>query len=234
VPTVLITGAGRGLGLEFARQYAADGWRVLALARAASPELAAAIAAGGGGVTHHTLDVEHLEAIRALAEMLRDTAIDVLINNAGAIGTAGRGSGASRFGATDYNAWSLALKVNVQAPLAMAEAFVEHVAASEQKKIVTLSSLMGSISANRLGGFYAYRSSKAGVNAVVKSMALDLARRGITCLALHPGWARTDMGGPQAELPAEKSVAGLRRVIAEAGPAQSGHFLQYDGAELPW
>jgi NAD(P)-dependent dehydrogenase (short-subunit alcohol dehydrogenase family) len=234
VPTVLITGASRGLGFEFTRQYAADGWRVLALARAAGPELSAAIAASGGAITHHALDVEHLDAIRALAETLRGTAIDVLINNAGAIGTAGRGSGSSRFGATDYNAWSLALKVNVQAPLAMAEAFVEHVAASAQKKIATLSSLMGSVSANRLGGFYAYRSSKAGVNAVVKSMALDLARRGIVCLALHPGWARTDMGGPQAELAPEKSVAGLRRVIAEAGAAQSGHFLQYDGAELPW
>jgi NAD(P)-dependent dehydrogenase (short-subunit alcohol dehydrogenase family) len=233
VPTVLITGAGRGLGLEFTRQYAADGWRVLALARAASPELAAAMSANPA-ITHHALDVEHLAAIRSLATTLRGTAIDVLINNAGAIGTAGRGSGASRFGATDYDAWLLALKVNVQAPLAMAEAFIDHVAASEQKKIVTLSSLMGSMSANRLGGFYAYRSSKAGANAVAKSMALDLARRGVVCLALHPGWARTDLGGPHAELPPEKSVAGLRRVIAEAGPAQSGHFLQYDGAELPW
>jgi len=234
VATVLITGAGRGLGLEFARQYAADGWQVLALARTVSSELSEVMATGGGRIRHHALDVEDLDAIRALATELKGTAIDVLINNAGVMGSSGRGSGTSRFGATDYAAWSTAFRVNVQAPLAVSEAFVEHVAASREKKIATLSSLMGSIAANRLGGFYAYRSSKAAVNAVVKSMALDLARRGIVCLAFHPGWARTDMGGPQADVPVEKSVTGMRRLIAEAGPAQSGHFLQYDGAELSW
>jgi len=116
----------------------------------------------------------------------------------------------------------------------VAEALVEHVAASDQKKIVTLSSELGSVAANKTGGLYAYRSSKAAVNAVMKSMAVDLAPRGIIAVPMHPGWVRTDMGGPKAPLSAGESASGMRRVIAGLTPADSGRFLQWDGKELPW
>jgi NAD(P)-dependent dehydrogenase (short-subunit alcohol dehydrogenase family) len=126
------------------------------------------------------------------------------------------------------------LRVNLFGPMKMAEAFVENVAASEQKKLVTLTSIVGSIGQNTFGGLYAYRSSKAAANSIMKSMALDLKRRGIIALPMHPGWVRTDIGGPRAELDAPAAVAGLRKVIGGLMPADAGRFLQWDGRELPW
>jgi NAD(P)-dependent dehydrogenase (short-subunit alcohol dehydrogenase family) len=227
MPTVLITGANRGLGLEFARQYAADGWRVIACARQADAPALRQLAATGGSVSTHALDVSDFAAIDALAAELSGTPIDVLLNVAGVMGSKG-------FGATDYAEWSRVLTVNVLAPMKMAEAFVEHVAASEHKKIVTLTSRMGSIGDNTSGGYYAYRSSKAAANAVMKSLALDLAGRGIIAVPIHPGWVRTDMGGPSAPLATPDSAVGMRRVIAGLTAADSGRFLQYEGREIPW
>lgn len=239
MPTCLITGASRGLGIEFARQYSAEGWQVHACARqgAGSAALAELAAASAGRITLHALDVEDLAAIEALAAGLAGQPLDVLINNAGTAGAksfATAGMTAGRFGSTDYTDWQRTFRVNVQGPMKMAEAFVEHVAASEERKIVTLTSIMGSISSNGLGGMYPYRTTKAAANMLMRSLAVDLARRGIIALALHPGWARTDMGGPRAEVDVTTSVGGLRRVIAGATRAQSGHFLQWDGRELPW
>lgn len=239
MPTVLVTGCSRGLGLEFVRQYAAEGWRVLACARApaAAAELAALAAGSEGRVATHALDVTDHAAIDALARALAGTPIDVLINNAGTMGAqsfARSGPTVQRFGHSDYEDWLAMVRTNVFAPMKMAEAFVEHVAASEQKKIVTLTSIVGSIASNSFGGMYAYRSTKAGANAIMKSMALDLARRGITCAPLHPGWAKTDMGGANAPVDPRESVRGLRAVIAGLAKAQTGRFLQWDGAELPW
>ena len=116
----------------------------------------------------------------------------------------------------------------------MAEAFLPHVAASAGKTIVTLTSVVGSMASNLIGGLYAYRSSKAAANAVMKSMSVDLKRHGIIALPMHPGWARTDMGGPKAPVEPAESVAGMRRVIAALAPEDAGRFLQYDGTELPW
>jgi NAD(P)-dependent dehydrogenase (short-subunit alcohol dehydrogenase family) len=239
MPTVLITGAGRGLGLEFVRQYAADGWSVLAGARdpAKYAELEALTRAAAGRIRAFALDVVNHTSIDALAEQLAGTPIDVLINNAGTMGAqsfAGQGMQAQRFGMSDYADWTRTFKVNTLAPMKMAEAFVEHVAASAQKKIITLSSVIASIGSNNLGGLYAYRSTKTAVNAVMRSMALDLARRGIIAVPLHPGWAATDMGGPNAPLRPQHSVAGMRQVIAGLTKDKSGRFWQYDGKELPW
>jgi NAD(P)-dependent dehydrogenase (short-subunit alcohol dehydrogenase family) len=239
MPTVLITGAGRGLGLEFVRQYAADGWSVLATARdpAGRTELEALTKAAAGRLRVFVLDVLDHASIDALAAQLDGTPIDVLINNAGTMGTqsfAGQGMQAQRFGKSDYADWTSTFRVNTLAPMKMAEAFVEHVAASTQKKIVTLSSVIASIGSNNLGGLYAYRSTKTAVNAVMRSMALDLARRGIIAVPLHPGWAATEMGGPNAPLRPQHSVAGLRQVIAGLTKEKSGRFWQYDGKELPW
>jgi NAD(P)-dependent dehydrogenase (short-subunit alcohol dehydrogenase family) len=230
--TVLITGANRGIGLEFARQYAADGWRVLACCR--HPEKAEALnklaAEHPDSVLIHALEVTDLAQIESLAKLLANESIDVLINNAGYYPDSDR----KGFGHADCNEWTLAFRVNTITPLKMAEAFVANVARSELKIIATLSSKMGSMDDNTSGGSYQYRSSKAAVNMVNKSLSLDLKDQGITTVVLHPGWVQTDMGGPNALITVEQSVTGLRQVIGKLAPADSGKFFSYDGQEIPW
>jgi len=126
------------------------------------------------------------------------------------------------------------LRINTLGPLKMAESFVTQVAASGQKKIVTLSSILGSVGANEAGGMYSYRSSKAAVNAVMKSLSIDLKSRGIIAVPIHPGWVRTDMGGPGADIDVQTSVAGMVRVIGGLTTADSGKFFNYAGELLPW
>lgn len=229
--TVLITGANRGLGLEFCKQYAADGWQVLACCRA--PQRASeltSLAAWYPRVQIFTLNVSDAAQIDGLAAQLRDTGIDVLINNAGVYGDSpGRG-----FGRLDYAAWTKSLAVNTQAPVKMAEAFLPHLMRGDQKLLVAVTSLMGSIADNTGGGSIIYRSSKAALNAAMKTLAIDLKDQGIGVLLLHPGWVKTAMGGPNAPLEAQQSVAGLRQTIAAFTIEQSGSFLKYDGTPLPW
>ncbi len=240
MPTVLVTGASRGLGLEFARQYAADEWQVIACARSpqSATELARLAESSAGRIEVHALDVTDFDAIDALSGRLADRAIDVLINCAGTMGAgifAQPGMRADAFGASDFAGWERVFRINTFAPMKMAEAFVGHVARSGQKKIVSLSSVMGSIARNELGGFYSYRASKAALNAIMRSMAIDLGRRhGIICASLHPGWVRTDMGGPRAEIDPATSVAGMRKVIADLTADHAGRFWTYEGVELPW
>ncbi len=227
--TVLVTGASRGIGAEFVRQYAADGWRVHALARdpGCSKVLADACRTHGERICTHAVDVTNHAAIDALAGDLAGTPIDLLLNVAGVLV-------ANPFGQSDYERWMNSVRVNLFGPMKISEAFVEHVAASDQRKIVTLTSVLGSIGGNAAGGMYDYRSTKAAVNAIMKSMSLDLARRRIIAVPIHPGWVRTDMGGARAEVDVATSVTGMRAVIAGLTPAQSGRFLTYQGAELPW
>ena len=226
MPTVLITGANRGIGLEFAHQYAAAGYRVHAACRA--PGSADALASLGERVTLHALDVTDHAGIEALAAGLENEAIDILINNAGIYGEG------QEFGEIDYAAWLEVMRVNTLAPLKMAECFLPHLEAGKMKMIASLTSRMGSIAENDAGGVYIYRASKAALNAAARSLALDLAPRGITVIVFHPGWVKTDMGGPRALIDAETSVAGMRAVIEGAGPKDSGRFFNYDGAEVPW
>ncbi len=229
--TVLITGASRGLGLEYARQYAAAKWRVHACCR--DPDSADALndlaARSAGAVTVHRLDVVDHGRIDALAEALGDEPVDVLLNNAGIYG-----GGHKEFGKIDYPRWEETLRVNSLAPLRMVEAFVEHVARSGRKLVVCMSSRMGSMAANTGGGSYVYRSSKAALNAVARSLAADLGNRGITVVVLSPGWVATDMGGAGAPLGPEESVRGMRSLIDRFSPADSGRFFGHDGAEIPW
>jgi NAD(P)-dependent dehydrogenase (short-subunit alcohol dehydrogenase family) len=240
MPTVLVTGASRGLGLEFARQYAADGWRVLAGVRspARSTELAGLAAGSAGLIEVHPLDVADHASIDALAARLAGTPIDVLLNNAGTMGKGefGRqGLAMDRFGASDFEDWAQTFRINAFAPMKMAEAFVAHVGASEQKKIVSITSVVGSIARNTIGGLYSYRASKAALNAIMRSMSVDLGRRhGIIAAPLHPGWARTDMGGGRADISAAQSVSGCRSVIAGLTREGAGRYWAYDGSELPW
>ena len=237
MPTVLITGANRGLGLEFARQYAADGWRTVACVRA--PDTAVELLELGEAnraLEIHGLDVADHDAIAAVANALKGVSLDVLINNAGLLHRgAGRDwSQTQGLGTIDYPACRRELEVNTLSPLAMAEAFVDHLAAEDGGKLVTVSSTLGSIAGNTSGGLYVYRASKAAVNMVMRSLAADLKDRAIAVAALHPGWVRTDMGGPQADLDAPTSVAGLRRVIAGLTPARSGRFYDWQGEEMAW
>lgn len=228
-PHVLVTGANRGLGLEFVKQYLADGWRVIACCRnpLSSSALIALTASSGGRLTVRELDVADSGQIERLAAILAGEAIDVLINNAGFYPE-------GEFGHVDAADWETAFRINTMAPMKMAECFVEQVARSGQRKIVTLSSKMGSIADNGSGGSYIYRSSKTAVNMVMKSLSIDLAARGIAVGVLHPGWVLTDMGGPNALIDATQSVSGLRRVIAGLTLENAGRFIAYDGKEIPW
>jgi len=227
MPSVLITGANRGLGLEFTRQYAADGWRVFAACR--DPAGARDLAAVEGDVSAETLDVDDGLQVAALANKLSGQPIDVLINNAGIYGP----KGVTR-DTVVYDAWGQVFRTNAMSPLAVSAAFAANVAQGGQKKIITLSSIMGSIAENDSSGDFIYRSSKAAVNAVMKSLAGDLKSEGITVAVLHPGWVRTDMGGPDAAIEAPESVTGMRAVIAGLKESDSGRFLNYDGTEIPW
>lgn len=229
--TVLITGANRGLGLEFARQYAADGWKVYAASRA--PAEASALqdlaAASGGRIEVMALDVRDTASVGAAAAKLAGVAIDLLLNNAGVGSPKGQ-----KLGSLDYAAWQRVLDTNTLGPMRVTEAFLGNLEQGSQKKVVTITSKMGSIDDNGSGGSYAYRSSKAAVNMVVKSLSIDLADRGITCIVVHPGWVRTDMGGPGGLISPEQSIAGIRKLIAGLAPADAGKFFNYDGQPIPW
>ena len=229
--SALITGANRGIGLEFARQYLADGWQVYAACRdpASASELRRLAQASDDNLLILALNVTDPETVKAVAAQLDGQAIDLLLNNAGVGGARGQ-----TVGNIDYKAWAKVLDVNTMGPVRVAEAFVDHVARSERKLIVTLTSGMGSLADNISGGSIAYRSSKAAVNMVMRSLAIDLAPRSITCVVVNPGWVRTDMGGAHATLTPAESVSMLRRLIETLGPAESGKFFNYDGSEYAW
>jgi len=226
--TVFITGAKRGIGFEFTKQYAEDGWKVLACCRdpANAPELLA-LAQKNSNIQVVTLDVMNFKQIEQVADTLQHTPIDVLINNAGIYPE-------SRFGDVDMEEWSTAFKINSMAPLKLAEAFQANLAKSELKKLATLSSKMGSIEDNTSGGSYIYRSTKTAVNMVMKSLSIDLATTGISVVTLHPGWVLTDMGGPNALINVKTSVSGLRNVIDKLSLVNTGKFIAYDGKEIAW
>ncbi len=226
MPTVLITGANRGLGLEFVRSFAADGWRVHACAR--NIEKAKRVKEVSGDVVCHKLDVTNGLKVASLARELAEEPLDLLINNAGVFGPR------TGFGETDYDEWDAVLKVNTLAPLRMAERFVNMLEKSERGVVVNVSSIMGSIASNESGNSYIYRSSKAALNMITKGLSVDLAPKGITVVSVHPGWVQTDMGGQEADIAPVASIAGLRQVIAGLHPRDSGKFFNYDGSEIAW
>ena len=226
--TILITGANRGIGLAFTKQYAEAGWKVLACCR--EPQSASALQACAkthSNIQVFALDVADFEQVAALAHKLNDVAIDVLINNAGVYpdGSANDADGA---------AWEKAFKINSIAPYMMADAFKSHIAKSQLKKLATLSSKMGSIDDNTSGGSYIYRSSKTAVNMVMKSLSIDLAPMGIAVVTLHPGWVQTDMGGSNALINTQTSVSGMRKVLDNLSLVNTGKFIAYDGKEIAW
>lgn len=228
---VLITGANRGLGLEWARQYAEAGWKVLASCR--RPEDAEdlkALADRQPLVGLLRLDVTDSEQLRTLQLDLEDAEIDVLLNNAGVYLDKFMGE----LGGIDYEIWMRTFAVNTLGAVRVSEAFTEQVARSGKKQIVTISSHMGAIAEITAPGNYAYRSSKTALNAAMKGLSHGFAQRGIGVLLLHPGWVKTRMGGPDAPLTPEQSVHGMRRLVENFKPALNGRFFRYDGSEIPW
>ena len=228
---ILITGASRGIGLEMVRYGMDQGWDILACCR--NPQQAEKLLSmaqlSNGRVSVFLADMSELATLQALAYELRHEAIDMLINNAGVYG-----SDKNCFGQVDANDWLETFKVNTIAPMKMSELFVEQLSMGRSKVIACLSSKMGSMDDNTSGGSYIYRSSKAALNAVVKSMSHDLADKGIKCVALHPGWVKTDMGGPNAEISTKESVSQMFNTLLNLEAEDSGRFIDIDGADIPW
>jgi NAD(P)-dependent dehydrogenase (short-subunit alcohol dehydrogenase family) len=229
--TVLITGANRGIGLELARSYAASGDRVLACCR--EPEQAAALQAlakAHANVTVYGVRVSDGASVAALARRIGDLPIDVLINNAGMAGPPIQKQSLEEM---DFEGWAETFAVNTMAPLRMLQAFRKNLAAGKNPRAVTITSQMGAI-AFPMPVMYAYCSSKGAVNKVMKMAADALKREGIAVLLVHPGFVKTDMGGPNAEITPEESAAGIASVIANASLASTGKFLKWNGEEHPW
>ncbi|MCA9289643.1 MAG: SDR family oxidoreductase [Phycisphaerales bacterium] len=222
--TVLITGANRGLGLEFAKQLHERGAVVIATARA--PEAATELKALG--VRVEALDVADDASVAALVKRIGEGSIDILINNAGVSG------GLGRLEQVDGAAVDRVMQVNLLGPMRVTRALLPALRRGDRKLVVNISSKLGSIGLNEGGGYYAYRESKAALNMFTRSIAAELKADGFTCIAMSPGWVRTDMGGPQANLSPEESITGMLGVIDDLGPDGTGRFYHYDGEPIPW
>lgn len=229
--TVVISGANRGLGLEFARQYAARGARVFAGARepARASELNAAATASDGRLTVHKLDVGSDASVSAFAAVVDSEPVDVLIANAGVFG----GDRQHRLGDVSAAEFLDTLNVNTVGPVRLADALIRNLRAGRDKKLIAVTSGMGSI-AETGGGYLGYRASKAGLNMVWATLAKDLAEDGIVCVPMSPGWAKTDMGGEGAPQEVDDTVRQMIARIDGYGPEHSGRFLGFSGREVPW
>tara|TARA_R110002110_G_scaffold9934_1_gene48595 strand:- start:622 stop:1332 length:711 start_codon:yes stop_codon:yes gene_type:complete len=219
--TAVITGANRGLGLEMAKQYAAQGWDVIATAR--EPEKAEELNAIDK-VTVMPLDAAEDSSIETFAEQLGDRPVDLFINNAGIYGPS----------ELDRDKWLDLFNVNVVGPVKLATALKDNVAKSADKKMVVISSQVGSIAENETGSMMYYRTSKAAVNQAWHSLAQQWQDEDLTLAMLHPGWVQTDMGGENADLTPQESVEGMRSVIEGLDRNKNGKFYDYSGREIPW
>ncbi len=228
--TILITGANRGIGFELTKRFSHSDWRVIATCR--SPSSADALLRlaekADSKIEIMPLDVTEQASVNHLTQVLHGQSIDVLLNNAGIIG----GDHQSLFD-MDYDIWLETLKVNTIAPFRMVQALVENLRLSSNPKIVNISSQMGSLALKSTGS-YAYRSSKAALNKVMQVMAEELRADKIIVSLVHPGWVRTDMGGPSADISVEESGAGIFNLICDLQLSDSGKFFRWNGEEHPW
>lgn len=228
---VLITGANRGIGLEMVRYAMQQGWRVFACCRDPhnADNLFNIARLSNGRISVHIADMLELATVQALSYELRHESIDILINNAGIYG-----SDKNTFGAVDVDSWLQTFQVNSIAPLKMVEAFSEQLMMGQRKIVACMSSKMGSMADNGYGNSYIYRSSKAALNAVVKSLSIDLKEKGVISVALHPGWVKTEMGGPNAEISTAECVTQIFTNLSTLTINDSGRFIDIDGTDIPW
>ena len=218
MPTVLITGANRGIGLEFARQYAAEGWDVIATARRSSDEL------DGLGVRVESLDLSDANGVADFPNKI-DGPIDLFIANAGT------SHPKDTEGADNARDWQAMMMVNAIAPYQLGQALLPKMA--DAGKMIAISSGMGSIG-DTGGGWVPYRTSKAALNMAWSNLALEAKSRGIACVLFSPGWVKTRMGGSGAEITAEQSVSDMRSTIDRLTIDDTGRFLRRNGSDIPW
>ncbi len=230
--SVLITGASRGIGLELVKYFAANSWKVYACCR--SPRKATQLLGISPNISIIKLDVASTHSIRQLTRKLRNIPIDVLINNAGLMEPLNSAfkKHIKRF--RPYKPWFDVFKVNTLGPYFIIQALFDNLIIGTQKVIVNISSDMGSMHDDKIGGYYIYRSSKAALNAITKSLAIDFQTRGITVIALHPGWVKTDMGGLHAKISAKESAKGIYNVLNNIQLSDTGKFFDYQGEALEW
>ncbi len=228
--SILITGSNRGIGLELVKQYAHAGWRVWACCR--SPEQATelhALKTQYKAVNVMQLEVNNLESIKNLARQIAQEPIDILFNNA-----AVKGGEIQTLATVQPDIWLETFKINTIAPFLIAQALMTNVALSKLKIIVNMSSNLASINDNNESDYYIYRSSKAALNMITKNMAIDLKEKQIKVIALHPGWVKTDMGGPDALISTTESVSGIKSLLDQLTFEESGCFFSYTGKKLTW
>ena len=228
---ILVTGANRGLGLGLVKKFLENDEKVICTTRnlSKSKELISCKEKYNDNLEICELDLLDKESPNILSNFLGDKPIDLFINNAGVIGHS-----AQHFKSVSLNHWLDVLKVNLIAPLLITQSIIKNIEKSSERKIYFISSKVGSIEDNKSGGMYIYRSSKTALNQVVKSLSIDLKPLGISVISLHPGWVRTEMGGPNALISVEESVNGMVDVISNTSIINSGQFINYDGTRLPW
>ncbi len=240
MPSILITGASRGLGLEMCRQYADLGWRVFACCRNpdAAIELAPTAEKANGNVTLHKMDVDDAAEIEAVAAELAGTPIDILVNNAGLADAYGTGVFEGKDDPDlknyDMDEWLRILNTNVVSVGRVTGAFADHVTASERKLIMMMASGLSSVGNTWQAGRYAYRTSKAALNMLMRGVGAWLEPRGIIVVSVAPGWTRTELGGPNAHNSVEEAIEGVRAVLDRLTIEDTGSYWNYDGKRLPW
>ena len=227
---VLITGTNRGIGLEFVKQFLGRGDEVLATCRdVTSASELSDLASSESRLRLYSLDVNSEQSMLDFANEIKDEAIDIFINNAGVYGPRD-----ASFGNVSAADWNKVLHVNSVAPMLLTQHIIGSLKQGGEKKLVYITSKMGSIDDNKGGGSYIYRSSKTALNSVVRSLSVDLASDGFSVAVVHPGWVLTDMGGPNALINTETSVSGMIGVIDNLSQQNTGQFFNYDGAPIPW
>ena len=242
MPAVIITGASRGIGLEFARQHLADGYHVYATCYSLSraQQLKALHSSDNGRLEILEMDVTNDAQVKSVAEQVKGTPIDLLINNAGTVESIFYGSGAYEghddpdLRNYDFDGWLDLLKTNLLGPARVCGAFVDNLSVGARPVAVNMVSTLASIASTWQAGRYAYRTSKAALNMLTRSVGEWYQKRGIILVSISPGWTRTEMGGPKATNSAEESVDGVRKVIAGLTMADTGKFFNFNGQVLPW
>lgn len=228
--TIFITGANRGLGLEFVKQYAQQGDHVIACARHLSQAIALSeLAQQYSKIQLHELNVMDESQITQLSAVFKNQPIDVLIHNAG-VG----GFQCENLGSMDQKGWLEVLTVNTISPMLITQALLANILAGKGKTIIGLTSILASIDDNHSGGRYSYRASKAALNQVIKSLACELYDDGVKAAVIHPGWVKTEMGGSDGKITPAQSITGMKKVIKNLQLKHSGSFFVYDGTQLPW